>query len=79
MSTFEIQIITDLAVLMVVASAVALIFYKLKQPMVIGYLIAGIIIGPYTPPFNLITHVEFLNVFEEIGVILLLFTIGLDP
>jgi CPA2 family monovalent cation:H+ antiporter-2 len=78
MSTFEIQIITDLAVLMVVASAVALIFYKLKQPMVIGYLIAGIIIGPYTPPFNLITHVEFLNVFAEIGVILLLFTIGLE-
>jgi CPA2 family monovalent cation:H+ antiporter-2 len=76
--SLEIQIITDLAVLMVVAAVVALIFYKLKQPIVIGYLIAGIIIGPYTPPFSLVTHIEFLNVFAEIGVILLLFSIGFE-
>jgi CPA2 family monovalent cation:H+ antiporter-2 len=65
-------------VLLVVAAAVALIFYKLKQPIVIGYLIAGIIIGPYTSPLNLISNVSYLNVFAEIGVILLLFTIGLE-
>jgi CPA2 family monovalent cation:H+ antiporter-2 len=76
--SFEIQIITDLAVLMVVAAVVALIFQKLKQPIIIGYLIAGIIIGPYTPPFSLISHIEYLNVFAEIGVILLLFTIGFE-
>lgn len=76
--SFEIQIITDLAVLMIIGSAVAFIFYKLKQPLIIGYLIAGIIIGPYSPPFSLISHVEFVNVFAEIGVILLLFTIGLE-
>jgi CPA2 family monovalent cation:H+ antiporter-2 len=57
---------------------VTLIFYKLKQPLIIGYLIAGIIIGPYTPPFSLISNIDFLNVFAEIGVILLLFTIGLE-
>lgn len=76
--SFEIQIITDLAVLMFVASVVALIFYKLKQPIIIGYLIAGIIIGPFTPPFSLISNVGYLGVFAEIGVILLLFTIGLE-
>ncbi len=76
--SFAIQIITQLAVLMVIASAVAFIFYKLKQPLVIGYLIAGIIIGPSMAPFNLISNVDFLNVFAEIGVILLLFTIGLE-
>ncbi len=76
--SFEIQIITDLAVLLVIASVVTLIFYKLKQPLIIGYLIAGIIIGPYTPPFSLIANIDFLNVFAEIGVILLLFTIGLE-
>ena len=76
--TFEIQIITDLAVLMVIASAVALLFYRLKQPLVIGYLIAGILIGPFTPPFSLISNIEFLGVFAEMGVILLLFTIGLE-
>jgi monovalent cation:H+ antiporter-2, CPA2 family len=76
--SFQIQIITDLAVLMVIASAVAFIFYKLKQPLVIGYIIAGIIIGPFTPPFNLVSNVDFISVFAEIGVILLLFTIGLE-
>ncbi len=75
--SFEIQIITDLAVLMVMAAVVALIFHKLKQPIIIGYLIAGIIVGPFAP-FNLISNVDFVNVFAEIGVILLLFTIGLE-
>ncbi len=76
--SLEIQIITDLAVLMVISAVVALIFHKLKQPIIIGYLIAGIIIGPFTSPFKLISNVEYLNVFAEIGVILLLFTIGLE-
>ncbi len=76
--SFEIQVITDLAVLMVVSAVVALIFQKLRQPLIVGYLIAGIIIGPYTPPFSLISHIEYLNVFSEIGVILLLFTIGFE-
>ncbi len=76
--SLEIQVITDLAVLMIVAAIVALIFRRLKQPIVVGYLIAGMIIGPYTPPFSLITHIDILNIFAEIGVILLLFTVGLE-
>ncbi len=76
--SFEIQVLSDLAVVMVIASAVAFIFWKLKQPLIIGYLIAGIIIGPYTPPFNFIGQTDFLSVFAEIGVVLLLFTIGLE-
>ncbi|MFB3887856.1 MAG: cation:proton antiporter [Candidatus Bathyarchaeia archaeon] len=78
MSSLEIQIITDLAILLAVASVVTLVFHKLKQPLIVGYLIAGIIVGPYTPPFSLIGHTEILSVFAEIGVILLLFTIGLE-
>src|SRR5665648_231436 len=74
--SFEIQVITDLAVVMVIASVVAFIFYKLKQPLIIGYLIAGILISPYT--LNLVQNVDFINVFAEIGVVLLLFTIGLE-
>jgi Kef-type K+ transport system membrane component KefB len=46
------QIVQDFTVIMIVASAMALISFKLKQPMVIGYIGAGIIIGPYTPPFS---------------------------
>jgi hypothetical protein len=76
--SFELSIITDLAVLLVIGSAVAFVFHKFKQPLILGYLVAGVIIGPYSPPFNLISHVEFINVFAEIGVILLLFIIGLE-
>lgn len=74
------QAITVLAIVMVVGSAVAFIFYKLKQPLIIGYLIAGIIISPFS--FGLISNTaaqtQTLSIFAEIGVILLLFTIGLE-
>jgi monovalent cation:H+ antiporter-2, CPA2 family len=76
--SLEISAITDLAVMMTVAAIVALIFYRLKQPIVLGYLIAGIIVGPYTPPFSLITNLDVLNVFAQIGVIFLLFSIGFE-
>src|ERR671927_791624 len=72
------QIIQDFAVIMIVASVMALISHKLKQPLVIGYVIAGIIIGPHTPPFSLILHLDILNLFAEIGVILLLFVVGME-
>jgi CPA2 family monovalent cation:H+ antiporter-2 len=72
------QVIQDFAVIMIVASVMALISYKLKQPLVIGYIIAGIIIGPHTPPFSLILHLDILNLFAEIGVILLLFVVGME-
>lgn len=63
---------------MIVASVMALVSYKLKQPMVIGYIGAGMIIGPYTPPFSLILEIEILNILAEVGVVLLLFVVGLE-
>jgi monovalent cation:H+ antiporter-2, CPA2 family len=63
---------------MVIASVMALISYKLKQPMVIGYIVACMIIGPYTPPFSLLINLEILNLFAEIGIILLLFVVGME-
>src|SRR6476660_1687612 len=45
---------------------------------IIGYIIAGMIIGPYTPPFSLISNFDVLNLFAEIGVILLLFVVGME-
>lgn len=74
----EIEVVRDFAVIMVVLSAMALLFLRLKQPVILGYLVAGIIVGPYTPPFAYIRQVEFLNVFAEFGIILLLFVIGLE-
>jgi len=71
-------ILQDFTIIMVVASIMAMISYKLRQPMVIGYIIAGMIIGPYTPPFSLISNFDVLNLFAEIGVILLLFVVGME-
>jgi CPA2 family monovalent cation:H+ antiporter-2 len=72
------QVVQDFAVIMIVASVMALISFKLKQPMVIGYIVAGMIIGPYTPPFSFILDIEVLNLFAEIGIILLLFVVGME-
>ena len=72
------QVVQDFAIIMVVASVMALISYRLKQPMVIGYIVAGIIIGPHTPPFSFILHPEILNLLAEIGIVLLLFVVGLE-
>jgi monovalent cation:H+ antiporter-2, CPA2 family len=72
------QLVQDFTIIMVVASVMALISYKLKQPMVIGYIVAGMIIGPYTPPFSLLINLDILNLFAEIGIILLLFVVGME-
>ena len=71
-------IVQDFAVIMIVAAVMLLITYKLKQPMVLGYILAGIIIGPYTPPFQLLREIDTINIFAELGIIMLLFVIGTD-
>ena len=71
-------LIQDFAAIMIVAAIMLVITHRLKQPMVIGYLVAGMIIGPYTPPFRLIQNVNSLNTFAELGIIMLLFVIGTE-
>jgi len=72
------EVIQDFAIIMIVAAIMALISYRLKQPLVIGYIAAGMIIGPYTPPFSLVLHTEILNLLAEMGIVLLLFVVGLE-
>jgi monovalent cation:H+ antiporter-2, CPA2 family len=71
-------ILQDFTIIMIVASIMAMLSFKLRQPMVIGYIIAGMLIGPFTPPFSLIRNFDVLNLFAEIGVILLLFVVGME-
>jgi CPA2 family monovalent cation:H+ antiporter-2 len=71
-------IVQDFAVIMIVAAIMVLLTYKLKQPMVLGYILAGMVIGPYTPPFPLLQDIDTLNFFAELGIIMLLFVIGTD-
>jgi CPA2 family monovalent cation:H+ antiporter-2 len=72
------EIVADLAVIMVIAAAITFVFHKLKQPLILGYLLAGVIIGPYTPPFSLVSRLDVVGATAELGVILLLFTVGLE-
>lgn len=71
-------VVQDIAVIMIVAAIMLAITFKLKQPMVIGYIIAGMIIGPFTPPFSLVHSPETLNLFAELGIIMLLFVTGTE-
>jgi len=76
--TFSSEIIADFAVIMTIGALFTFLFYELKQPLILGYLIAGVIIGPYTPPFSLVSRLEVLGAAADLGVILLLFGIGLE-
>lgn len=70
--------IQDLAVIMLIAGIVTIVFNRLKQPVVLGYIVAGVIIGPYTPPFVLIKDQATIHILGELGVIFLLFSLGLE-
>jgi CPA2 family monovalent cation:H+ antiporter-2 len=70
--------IQDLAVIMLIAGVVTVVFNRFKQPVVLGYIVAGVIIGPHTPPFNLIQDDKTVHILSELGVIFLLFSLGLE-
>ncbi|SDV08903.1 cation:proton antiporter [Pseudomonas mucidolens] len=73
-----ISFIQDLAVIMLVAGVVTILFHRFKQPVVLGYIVAGLIIGPHTPPFGLIHDEDTIKTLAELGVIFLMFCLGLE-
>ena len=86
--------VTDLAIIMILAAVVTLAFFKIRQPLIIGYLFAGMLIGPLSPLWTsflpekvgpntisgvgILSDLSALNLFADIGVILLLFVIGIE-
>jgi monovalent cation:H+ antiporter-2, CPA2 family len=74
----DVLVIQDLAIVMLVALGMALLFRWLRQPLLIGYILAGMIIGPYTPPVALIQYPDVLNALAELGIVFLLFAVGLE-
>ena len=87
--------VTDLAFIMIIGAVVTLAFFKIKQPLIIGYLFAGMLIGPFSyiwtwvlpaggptadviGSVGILSDISALNLFAEIGVILLLFVIGIE-
>lgn len=71
-------LISDLAIMLMVAGIVVLLFQRIHQPVVLGYLVAGMIIGPYTPPYGFITDEINIKIISELGVIFLMFSLGLE-
>lgn len=69
---------SDLALILVTAGITTVIFKWLKQPLVLGYIIAGILIGPYFPWFPVVGDHESVETWSEIGMVFLLFAIGLE-
>jgi len=70
-------LLTNLAIVLCVAGATTVVFQRLRQPVVLGYLLAGLIVGPYVP-VPLVADVEMVRQLSELGVVLLLFSIGLE-
>lgn len=67
----------DLALILGTAALATVIFQRLRLPVIVGYLVAGIIVGPLTPD-NLIHDPETIKTLAELGVVLLMFSIGLE-
>ena len=70
--------ITDLAVMLLTAGFITIIFKKIKQPLIIGYILAGFLISPYFPLFFNAKDIVAIDLWSEIGVIILMFHIGLE-
>lgn len=68
----------DLAVVMIVAALVTLLFHRFKQPVVLGYILAGVIIGPHMLPSPLIQDETSIQTLAEIGIVFLMFSLGLE-
>ena len=72
------NMIQDLALILVVAGVVTLIFKKLKQPLVLGYIVAGFLVSPSMPYTASVADMENVHLWADIGVMFLLFSLGLD-
>ena len=72
------DMIEDLALILVVAGVVTLIFKKLKQPLVLGYIVAGFLVSPNMPYTASVADMENVHLWADIGVMFLLFSLGLD-
>ncbi|MBL7769962.1 MAG: cation:proton antiporter [Flavipsychrobacter sp.] len=71
-------LIKDLALILGAAAITTLIFKRLKQPLVLGYIIAGLLVGPNFNFFPTIADIENIKIWAEIGVVVLLFNLGLE-
>ncbi|HET6587955.1 MAG TPA: cation:proton antiporter [Oleiagrimonas sp.] len=73
----DIGFVSDLAIVMIIAGLTTLVFHRLRQPVLLGYILAGILIGPHTPGV-LVDDPRTIDDISNLGVVLLMFTLGLE-
>ena len=71
-------LVTDLALILVVAGIVTLVFKRLKQPLVLGYVVAGFLVSPHMPLTASVVDSANIHLWSDLGVMFLLFSLGLD-
>ena len=76
--SMESGMLQNLAIVMVVAGIVTLLFRSLRQPVTLGYILAGFLIGPHTPQFPIVVNEESIRTLADLGIIFLLFCLGLE-
>lgn len=72
------KLISDLAIMLLTAGVVAVVFKRFKQPLVLGYILAGFLVGPYMPYFFTVADEVSIETWSEIGIIVLMFGLGLE-
>ncbi|MEI6147594.1 MAG: cation:proton antiporter [bacterium] len=71
-------ILQDLAIVLLVSGLAVLVFQALNLPRIAGYILAGVLIGPHTPPFALISDEATIRTLADIGVIFLMLSLGME-
>lgn len=74
----DLNLVSDLALIFISAGVITLIFRALKQPLILGYIVAGFLVGPHLGLFPKMTSIEVVEQWSEIGIIFLLFALGLE-
>ncbi|WP_163999498.1 cation:proton antiporter [Pyxidicoccus caerfyrddinensis] len=71
------EVLQAIAIVLCVAAVTTVLFQRLRQPVVLGYILAGLVVGPYVP-IPLVANPEVVTTLSELGVILLMFSLGLE-
>ena len=74
----EAELFVDFSIIIVVAALIILLFHRLRQPIVLGYLLAGILIGPYVTFFPTVQNIDVIDALAELAIIIIMFSLGLS-
>src|SRR6478752_1036190 len=74
----ELDLVQDLAVVTFFAGVAGFLCQKIGLSSIVGFLLAGLVIGPHTPPFSIVLHEDRIQALSQLGLVFLMFSIGLE-